>query len=81
MFERFGAGAGVGALQFGGDLLDAVVGVVPVVGTLLLVALLVAFAAAAYRHLRGGIEWPDEEDVSGASDVDEGDEDDEWKYY
>ncbi|SFR67628.1 hypothetical protein SAMN04487947_3447 [Halogeometricum rufum] len=73
---------GVGVLQFdGGGLFDVVVGVVPIVGTLLLFALLVAFAATVYRHLRGGIEWPDEADGSSESDVSEGDEDDEWKYY
>jgi hypothetical protein len=73
---------GVGALQFAdGGLFDAVVGVIPLVGTLLLFALLVAFAATVYRHLRGGIEWPDDADADDESDVSEGDDDDEWKYY
>lgn len=64
----------------GGELFDLLAGVLPLVATLVLVLLLVAFAGAAYRHLRGGIRWPDDEGDGGDSARDAAD-DEEWKYY
>lgn len=49
-------------------------------GTLVLILMLVAFAAFVYRSLTGGVDWPDEE----ADDDDglrRGGQDDEWDYY
>lgn len=65
----------------GGELFDLLAGVLPLVGTLMLLLLLAAFAGMVYRHLRGGIRWPDEEENGGESSLDEGGDDDEWRFY
>lgn len=66
---------------------DVVVGV----GMLVLLLMLVALGAYAYKHLRGdGIEWPEDREAQdgepgrGSSPDDElqrGSGDDEWDYY
>ncbi|SFR65449.1 hypothetical protein [Halogeometricum limi] len=77
------AHAPIASLQTGvdGGLFDALVGVIPLVGTLLLFSLVLAFAAILYRHLRGGIRWPEsggdawgDEDRGDAGHDDESDE-------
>jgi len=65
----------------GGGLFGSVLQLLTIVGTLILLAVLVAFGAFAYRSLAGdGVEWPDDEreDDSGVS---RGGDDDEWDYY
>jgi hypothetical protein len=53
-----------------------------VAASLLLVLMLVALGAYAYKHLRGdGIEWPEDKESTAESGVTKGDSDDEWKYY
>lgn len=66
------------ALQLG--LPEFVPDLVGFAGTLVLVLMLVALGSIAYKHLTGGIEWPEDrpEDDDG---VREGGQDDEWDYY
>jgi len=67
-------------LQLLGDgIVQTVAQLAVVGGTLVLVLLLIAGGAFAYRQLRGeGVEWPEETDDETVS---RGDEDDEWDYY
>jgi hypothetical protein len=76
----------------GSGLFQSAAQVVAVVGTLVLLLLLVALGAFAYRSLSGdGIEWPGDVDrepdgpggegAAGDEEVRRGDRDDEWKYY
>lgn len=51
-----------------------------VVGMLVLVLMLVAFGGIAYKHLNGGIEWPEDRE-EGDDSLRRGDPDDEWEYY
>jgi hypothetical protein len=63
-----------------GGLLGAFSQVAVLAGALLLAGGVLAFAAFAYKQLRGGVEWPDDiENDDG--DVESGDASDEWKYY
>lgn len=67
-------------LQFGG-LTDAFSQVVVGAGAVVLLLMLVALGAFAYKSLRGGVEWPDERPDEDGDGVSEGGEDDEWKFY
>lgn len=51
------------------------------VGTVVLVLMLVALAGIAYKHLTGGLEWPDDRDEEDDDSVRKGGPDDEWEYY
>ncbi|MBX0324456.1 hypothetical protein EGH21_15610 [Halomicroarcula sp. F13] len=54
------------------------------VGALVLLMLLVAFGAFAYKSLAGdGVRWPDEmeEDQDSEDGVKRGSDEDDWKYY
>lgn len=67
-------------LQFLGDgIVQTVAQLAVLGGSLVLVLLLVAGGAFAYKQLRGdGVEWPEEDDEET---VRQGDQDDEWDYY
>jgi len=68
------------ALQsLGGGLLGALSQAAVLAGALLLAGVVLAFAAFAYKQLRGGVEWPDEGEDD--EDVERGDASEEWKYY
>ena len=69
---------------------ESVGGAVMIAGTIVLLLMLVALGAFAYKSLTGdGIEWPDDgtEDpdgqysTGGDEELTKGGEDDEWKYY
>lgn len=63
----------------GSGLLEAAAKLVPVVGTVVLIAMLVALGGFAYKSLRGdGIRWPDDEETD--STMVSRSDDDEWKY-
>ncbi|WP_096389820.1 hypothetical protein [Halopenitus persicus] len=47
-------------LQIDGGILEWAGQAAALAGTLLLVLFLVALGGIAYKHLRGGIEWPDD---------------------
>lgn len=53
---------------------------VGIAGTVVLLLILVALGAFAYKSLTGGVEWPEdlEEDDEGLR---QGGDDDEWDYY
>lgn len=70
--------ASTGLLQFG--LPEFLPGLLLIAGTLVLVLMLVAIGGTVYRHLTGGIEWPEDkqEDEDGLT---QGSQDDEWDYY
>ncbi|MFB6167212.1 MAG: hypothetical protein ABEJ43_00010 [Haloferacaceae archaeon] len=58
-------------------MLEFAAGAAVAAGSIVLVLALVAFAAFAYKSLRGdGVEWPDEDGVVRSDDAD-----DEWKYH
>jgi len=70
----------------GSGLLESLAQLAAVGGTLVLVLMLVAFGAYAYKHFQGddGITWPedmedDPRDNEGG--LQQGNDDDEWKYY
>lgn len=63
-----------------GGLLGALSQVAVLAGALLLAGVVLAFAAFAYKQLRGGVEWPDET-ADDDGDAERGDASDEWKYY
>ncbi len=66
-------------IQLGGGLLESVGQLAVIAAMGLLVLMLVALGAYAYKSLRGdGIEWP--EDTETEDGVSRNDEDDEWKY-
>lgn len=64
----------------GDGLLGSISQVAVLAGALILVLMLVGLGGAAYKHLRGGIEWPDEKQAS-EDEVSRGEDGDEWKYY
>lgn len=69
------------AQVFGSGLFETVSQLVVTAGTLVLLLMLVALGAFAYKSLRGdGIRWPDEREEAG-DEVKQGTSDDEWKYY
>ncbi|WP_424000356.1 hypothetical protein ACOZ4I_13440 [Haloarcula salina] len=70
-------------VQLGAGLLESVGQIAALAGTLVLVLLLVALGAFAYKSLTGdGIRWPDESEETPEDDgVTQGGTDDEWKYY
>lgn len=47
---------------------------------IILLLVLTALGGMAYRHLTGGIEWPEEQDEDPDS-LRRGGDDDEWDYY
>lgn len=49
-------------------------------GTLVLVLVLVAMGGFVYRHLTGGVEWPEDREDDDDT-VRKGGADDEWDYY
>jgi len=51
-----------------------------IAGTVVLLLIVVALAAFAYRSLTGGVEWPDEEPEDEDA-LRRGGQDDEWDYY
>lgn len=51
-----------------------------IAGTVVLLLIVVALAAFAYRSLTGGIEWPEDEPAEEDA-LRRGGEDDEWDYY
>jgi hypothetical protein len=62
-----------------GGIFEAAAGAAVAAGSLVLVLALVAFAAFAYKQIRGdGVEWPDDEEEG---EVNRGGDDDEWDYY
>lgn len=68
-------------LQTSGGLLESVGQLAVIAGTLLLLLALVAFVAFAYKSLRGdGIEWPEDREPED-DELQQGNEDDEWKFY
>jgi hypothetical protein len=69
-------------LQLGGSgLLESISQVAVIGGTLVLVLMLVALGAFAYKSVRGdGIRWPDDVDDEDDGTVRRNHSDDEWKY-
>ena len=65
---------------FGGDVFGPAVELLPIVASLVLVLMIVAFGAFVYRSLTGGIEWPDETDEGADEEGVTRSHDDEWKY-
>lgn len=59
---------------------ESVPEVIGLAGTLVLLLMLAAIAGIAYRHLTGGIEWPDPEE-QGDDELRPGGDDEEWDYY
>lgn len=53
---------------------------VGIAGTVVLLLMVVALVAFAYRSLTGGVEWPDEREEDDDA-LRRGDQDDEWDYY
>jgi hypothetical protein len=67
--------------SLGGGLLETLAQAAVLAGTLLLLLMLVALGAYAYKQTRGdGVEWPDET-PEDEDDVQSGSTDDEWDYY
>jgi hypothetical protein len=71
--------------QLGSGLLESVGQVAAVAGTVVLLLILVALGAFAYKSLAGdGIRWPDEREEADSDDDDsvvQGSREDDWKYY
>jgi len=71
--------------QLGSGLLESVGQVAAVAGTVVLLLILVALGAFAYKSLTGdGIRWPDEREEADSDDDDnvvQGSREDDWKYY
>ena len=67
-----------GVLQLG--IPEIIPDLVGIAGTVVLLLMLVAFAAYVYKSLTGGIEWPDEREEDDDA-LRRGDDDDEWDYY
>ena len=65
---------------FGGDVFGPAVELLPIVASLVLVLMVVAFGAFVYRSLTGGIEWPDDADEEADNEGVTRSHDDEWKY-
>lgn len=66
------------ALQLG--IPEIIPDLVGIAGTLVLVLMLVAMAGYVYKHLTGGIEWP-EDRAEDDDSLRRGSDDDEWDYY
>lgn len=72
-------------LQGGSGLAGSVAGIAAAAGAIVLVLMVVAMGAFAYKSLQGdGIRWPD--DIEEGDPEDDGvreshGDDDEWKYY
>lgn len=70
------------AQAFDSGILETVSQLVVTAGTVILLLMLVALGAFAYKSLRGdGIEWPEEEDETEDGVLEHGADDDEWEYY
>lgn len=70
------------AQPFDSGLFDAVSQLVVTAGTVILVLMLVALGAFAYKSLRGdGIEWPDDREEADDEVHHATGDDDEWEYY
>ncbi|KAA9405096.1 hypothetical protein ACNO8S_16755 (plasmid) [Haloarcula sp. KBTZ06] len=71
--------------QLGSGLLESVGQVAAVAGTVVLLLILVALGAFAYKSLTGdGIRWPDEREEADSEEDDgvvQGSREDDWKYY
>jgi len=68
-------------LQTGGGLPEVVGGALGLAASLVLVMMVVALGAFAYKSLRGdGIEWPEDREEDD-EEVRAGSDDDEWEYY
>jgi len=67
-------------LQLGG-LTEAFSQVVVGAGAVVLLLMLVALGSFAYKSLKGGIEWPDEQSDEEQEGVSRTSDDDEWKYH
>jgi hypothetical protein len=67
------------AAQLG--LPDGFASLVGIAGTVVLLMMLVAMGAFAYRSLTGGVDWPDEEEEADEDGLSKGKTDDEWDYY
>jgi hypothetical protein len=50
-------------------------------GTLVLVLMLVAIGGTVYKHLTGGIEWPEDRDPDEDGVRRSHEDDDEWEFY
>jgi hypothetical protein len=61
----------------GSGLLENAAQLASIAGAIVLLGLLAAFGAFVYKSLRGGVQWPDDDDGTGVTQT--GD-DDEWKY-
>ncbi|GAB7010259.1 hypothetical protein [Halorubrum trueperi] len=67
-------------LQVGG-LAESFSQVVVVAGAVVLLLMLAALSGFAYKSLRGGIEWPDEQSEDDDDDgVSRASDDEEWKF-
>lgn len=68
---------------FGSGLFESAAQVAVIAGTLVLLLMLVALGSYAYKQLRGdGVEWPDDVDETEESGaLQQGGDEDEWKYY
>lgn len=53
---------------------------VGIAGTVVLLLMLVAVGAFAYKSLTGGVEWPEEREEDDDA-LRRGDQEDEWDYY
>lgn len=72
---------GIFAQSFDAGLFETVSQLVVTAGTVILILMLVALGAFAYKSLRGdGIEWPDDREEAD-DEVHHGTDDDEWDYY
>ena len=65
---------------FGNGVFGPAVELLPIVASLVLVLMIVAFGTFVYRSLTGGIEWPDETDEGADEEGITRSHDDEWKY-
>jgi hypothetical protein len=66
-------------MQVGG-LAESFSQVVVGAGAVVLVLMLAALGGFAYKSLRGGVEWPDEESEGDDDGVSRTQDDDEWKF-
>lgn len=69
---------GSAILQTG--LPEVVTNLLGIAGTVVLVLIVVALGAFAYKSLTGGVEWPEDREENDDA-VRRGDPDDEWEYY
>lgn len=59
---------------------EVVGNLVGIAGTVVLLLIVVAMGAFAYKSLTGGVDWPDE-DEQDDDGLTQGNADDEWDYY